>query len=789
MISSLGDSRLRDIQREYVDVLEKDELRKDIDAMVANEKTRLLVNINTLRRIAPERTARLVDSGFEELICFQRAIKQLIGSRDPNYSKSVEEFDVGFTGSFGSHHLTPRIICSKFLGRIICVEGIVTKCSLVVPKLLKSVHYCPAKKKITQRHYTDFTSLDPFPSTSVYPTRDDEGNLLETEYGLCSFQNFQTFTIQEMPEAAPPGQLPRFVDVVLTNDLADTCQAGDRVQVVGTYRCLPKKRNGYTNAWFKTVLIANSIRLISSHIDESLSLAAADVALVKRFNQQTKSVINSLVRSLAPSIRGMDQVKKAILCMLIGGVEKNLENGTRLRGDINILLVGDPSVAKSQLLRYVMHVAPTALCTTGRGSSGVGLTAAVTTDQATGERRLEAGAMVLADRGVVCIDEFDKMSDIDRTAIHEVMEQGKVTIAKAGIHASLNARCSVLAAANPVYGRYDKYKSPMDNIGLPDSLLSRFDLIFVLLDDVNPDNDKLIAEHVLRMHRYKDDRESIGSDLFSRGIMKAQNLTTFSGSRSNGPQDRYLAVNALEDEISNIFEKHDPSIQGSHQTVSDSEKILNISFLKSYLRIARMTRPTLTEEASNAIATEYASLRNFEAEGGGDRIARTQPITVRTLETLIRLATSHAKCRLSKFVTEEDAQAAIDLVQYACFKEVLRKEKRKTRPTDSSFSEADDAKRIRVERSDSSMSEGPDEEPIQSTIEITSTVELSPSVMSGMREALSDVFHAEQALLLPLDVVRQRLCEKWPLQVVEAALAQLNADNEIAIAEDSVMLF
>ena len=322
-------------------------------------------------------------------------------------------------------------------------------------------------------------------------------------------------------------------------------------------------------------------------------------------------------------------------------------------------MVGDPSTAKSQVLRFVLNTASLAIATTGRGSSGVGLTAAVTTDKETGERRLEAGAMVLADRGIVCIDEFDKMSDIDRVAIHEVMEQQTVTIAKAGIHTSLNARCSVIAAANPVFGQYDVHKDPHKNIALPDSLLSRFDLLFVVTDDVNPTRDRVISEHVLRMHRF-----------VPPGLMEGEPIREKSAVTLAVGDDETNEQELLEQPM---FEKFNTLLHAGIQN-KKSNNILSIPFLKKYVQYAKQrVQPVLTKGASDYIVTTYSSLRN-DLIGNNQR--NTAPITARTLETLIRLATAHAKVRLSKTVDVKDAKVAEELLRYALFKEVAKKTKR-----------------------------------------------------------------------------------------------------------------
>ena len=472
-----------------------------------------------------------------------------------------------------------------------------------------------------------------------------------------------------MPERAPAGQLPRGVDVIMDDDLVDRCKPGDRIQLVGMYRSLGNRTAGQGSATFRTLILANNVIMLSSKSGGGIAVAPITDSDIRNINKiaKKKNVFELLSQSLAPSIYGHDHIKKAILLMLLGGMEKNLDNGTHLRGDINILMVGDPSTAKSQLLRFVLNTAPLAIATTGRGSSGVGLTAAVTSDKETGERRLEAGAMVLGDRGVVCIDEFDKMSDIDRVAIHEVMEQQTVTIAKAGIHTSLNARCSVIAAANPIYGQYDTHKDPHKNIALPDSLLSRFDLLFVVTDDIDDFRDRQISEHVLRMHRYRQPGTEEGAP-----VREQQSQTLGVGLDQEHDSSR----------PTDVFEKFNVMLHAG-VTVTTGRgnarkiEVLSIPFIKKYIQYAKSQRkPALTKGAADHIVATYSALRNDELEGNQ---RKTSPMTARTLETLIRLATAHAKARLSHRVEERDAQAAEAILRFALFKEVVEDERKKRR--------------------------------------------------------------------------------------------------------------
>ncbi|KAH6688086.1 MCM2/3/5 family protein [Plectosphaerella plurivora] len=644
--------------------------KSNIINMVKAGQRRLTVNIDDVRDRNPELAHGILQEPFEYTLAFNHALKEIVRTLPKTREEDVLDaiYHCAWAGSFGQNACNPRTLSSQHLNSMVSLEGIVTRCSLIRPKIVKSVHYNENKEVFHFREYQDQTMTNGVTTSSVYPQEDEEGNPLTTEYGLSKYRDHQTISVQEMPERAPAGQLPRGVDVMLDDDLVDRVKPGDRVQLVGIYRTLGNRNTNHNSALFKTVILANNVVLLSSKSGGGAATAVITDSDIRNINKvaKKKNLFDLLSQSLAPSVYGHAHIKKAILLMLLGGIEKNLENGTHLRGDINILMVGDPSTAKSQMLRFVLNTAPLAIATTGRGSSGVGLTAAVTSDKETGERRLEAGAMVMADRGVVCIDEFDKMSDIDRVAIHEVMEQQTVTIAKAGIHTSLNARCSVVAAANPIFGQYDTHKDPHKNIALPDSLLSRFDLLFVVTDDIEDTRDRLVSEHVLRMHRYRQAGTEEGAPV-----------------RESTGQSLGVALDSQVDSQpqTEVYQKYDAMLHAgvtvtSGRGTNKKPEVLSISFMKKYIQFAKRLSPHLTQEASDRIADIYVGLRNDEMEGNQ---RRTSPLTVRTLETLIRLSTAHAKSRLSRRVEEVDALAAEAILRFALFKEVVEDESRKKR--------------------------------------------------------------------------------------------------------------
>ncbi|EPS45334.1 hypothetical protein H072_702 [Dactylellina haptotyla CBS 200.50] len=652
--------------------------------MLNKGRRRLILSLDDLRDFNSELASGLLKNPFGYIEPLTRSVSEVSLSLAEKGKHDVDketDFHVGLNGNFGDHAVSPRTLGSAHLNKMVCLEGIVTKCSLVRPKVKKSVHYNERKELFHAREYRDQTMTTNAPTSSnVYPTEDEEGNPLVTEYGYCVYQDHQTISIQEMPERAPAGQLPRSVDVIMDDDLVDRVKPGDRIQLVGLYRSLGNRNQGSGSSTFRTLIIANNVVLLSSKAGGGIAQATITTADIRNFNAlaKKKNVFELLSQSLAPSIYGHDHIKKAVLLMLLGGMEKNLENGTHLRGDINILMVGDPSTAKSQILRFVLNTAPLAIATTGRGSSGVGLTAAVTSDKETGERRLEAGAMVLADRGVVCIDEFDKMSDIDRVAIHEVMEQQTVTIAKAGIHTSLNARCSVVAAANPIYGQYDPHKDPHRNIALPDSLLSRFDLLFVVTDDIEDQRDVFISEHVLRMHRYRKPGTEEGAPV-REGMTQHLGVGT-EETQEEGPTQMY--------EKFNVMLHGGARVKTKRGKTRDTE-ILTIPFIKKYIQYAKQRiQPVLTHGASNYIVATYSGLRNDEVESNQ---RKTSPMTARTLETLIRLSTAHAKARLSKRVEEQDAKAAEEILRYALFKEIVETERKGKRRRVEEAVDSDDS--------------------------------------------------------------------------------------------------
>ncbi|CBZ55667.1 putative DNA replication licensing factor [Neospora caninum Liverpool] len=576
------------------------------------------------------------------------------------------------------------------LDRLVCLKGIVVRTSEVMPEMTMAAFRCQGQKRVDVNEYTaclqevyecvvNGEALEPKKCQSCGGT-----NTFELWIEQCAFASKQLIKLVELPEKLQPGETPQSISVFAYDDLVDSCHPGDRVELTGVFKAAPLRVNPrlrLQHAVFRTFVsliharkesreatrgsalflpslggekeketeedrdAAERARLAGNADAASATAAAlsagagAPVPLdgedfhfspeveekIKEISQRP-DVYDLLVRSFAPSLFGREDVKKGILCQLVGGTHllpcaeeegetRGQEKGkSKSRHEIHILLCGDPATAKSQLLQYVHKISPRCMYTSGRGSSAVGLTVCVSKDPETREFVLESGAVVLADGGVCCIDEFDKMEEAGRSILHEVMEQQTVTVAKAGIVASLNARTAILASANPVSSRYDRRRAVIENINLPPSLFSRFDLIYLLLDTADPRTDRLLAHRLCRSF----------------------------GSRKTAETDDGSAAQA------------------------DTKPPLPAGFLGLYIAYCRYRcAPRLTLEARDHLRDEYLRMRHR------DVTSKHPTATIRQLESLIRISEALAKMRLSQEVTRADAIEAVRLMNLATYQSLV----------------------------------------------------------------------------------------------------------------------
>uniref|UniRef100_A0A452GBB2 DNA replication licensing factor MCM7 n=1 Tax=Capra hircus TaxID=9925 RepID=A0A452GBB2_CAPHI len=490
----------------YVDL---DDIAEDdpelVDSICENTKRYARLFADAVQELLPQYKEREVVNKDVLDVYIEHRLMMEQRSRDPGAARSpqnqyppelMRRFELYFQGPSSNKPRVIREVRADSVGKLVTVRGIVTRVSEVKPRMVVATYTCDQCGAETYQPIQSptFMPLIMCPSQECQTNR--SGGRLYLQTRGSKFIKFQEMKMQEHSDQVPVGNIPRSITVLVEGENTRIAQPGDHVSVTGIF--LPILRTGFRQMFqgllSETYLEAHRIvKMSKSEEDES---GAGELSREELRQIAEEDFYEKLAASIAPEIYGHEDVKKALLLLLVGGVDQS-PRGMKIRGNINICLMGDPGVAKSQLLSYIDRLAPRSQYTTGRGSSGVGLTAAVLRDSVSGELTLEGGALVLADQGVCCIDEFDKMAEADRTAIHEVMEQQTISIAKAGILTTLNARCSILAAANPAYGRYNPRRSLEQNIQLPAALLSRFDLLWLIQDRPDRDNDLSLIIHQL----------------------------------------------------------------------------------------------------------------------------------------------------------------------------------------------------------------------------------------------------------------------------------------------------
>ncbi|MCP4763475.1 MAG: minichromosome maintenance protein MCM, partial [archaeon] len=497
-----------------------------------------------------------------------------------------------------SNEVSLRGLRSSNIDKLVYVYGILIRASQIIPQITIATFQCPLCQTQIEIEQLE-SSLTP-PKVCANPSCKNKNGFLVVSKD-SKFIDWQSIRIQELPEDLKPGRVPYSIKGILTHNLVDKVRPGDRVKITGIYKTYPNEnKRGKRTTLFTPYIKVLSVEGRASD-EEEVDISNEELVEITKWSKKP-NIQQIIANSIAPGILGMEHIKLGAGLALFGGVRKEDPGKSVRRGDIHVLLIGDPGTGKSVILKQCSFVAPQPIYTSGKGASAAGLTAAVVRESDASGLSLEAGALVLADGGNAMIDEFDKMNKKDRVAIHEAMEQQTVSVAKAGIIATLRARTSIIAAANPKWGRYTEFKTPAENINLSPPILSRFDLIFVVKDVPNEDHDRDIADFILNMH--SDETNEI------KGV-------------GNGP-------------------------------------FIPMDLLRKYIKYARKTiTPKLTNGAREVIKDFYIKLRKQNQDDENSAVA----VVARNLEGYIRISEAYAKMALKEHVSKEDAENALKLAQ------------------------------------------------------------------------------------------------------------------------------
>ncbi|KAK6104413.1 MCM2/3/5 family protein [Brugia pahangi] len=624
--------RFKSFVRGYKDA--KTKKLKYLDAiklMVAENRESLEIDYEDLASENGEQNICyfLPEAPIQVLSYLDRAVTEVTLSLFPFFPRIAPEVKIRIRGLPVEEDI--RMLRQLHLNMLIRTSGVVTVTTGMLPRLSVVKFDCGACGYLLGpfvQHQDE--EVKPTMCPSCQSRGPFELNMENTIY-----HNYQRITIQESPNSVAAGRLPRSKDVVLTADLCDACKPGDEVELTGIYT---NNYDGSMNSKqgfpvFNTVIYANYISRKDKIASDSLT--DEDIQIIRQLSKDPQ-IAERIFASIAPSIYGHDDIKRAIALALFRGEQKNPGEKHSIRGDINVLLCGDPGTAKSQFLRYAAHAAPRAVLTTGQGASAVGLTAYVQRHPITREWTLEAGAMVLADKGVCLIDEFDKMNDQDRTSIHEAMEQQSISISKAGIVTSLHARCTVIAAANPIGGRYDPSRTFAENVDLTEPILSRFDVLCVVRDTVDLVEDERLANFVVDSHRKHHPNAK-----------ELQEKETRPGNSQQTSASCFI-FNAIIYFLRHSQPEKDPAT---------GLELIPQTMLRKYLMYARENiHPKLEQLPQDKISKFFAEMRKESLATG------SVAVTVRHVESLIRLAEAHAKMHLRSYVCDEDVDVAVRVI-------------------------------------------------------------------------------------------------------------------------------